>query len=112
LQRIQYIQRGEITFGEKIRVKIVKNRFVPCLNTIDFDIIYDQGINKPDEVFTLGLSLAVIQHQAEGYTFKTVHLGRTSLDAIRFLWINTQIRNAIESEIRRNLMSFTETAAS
>ena len=112
LQRVEYLQQGEITIGEKIRVAITKNRFVPCLNTIDFDIIYDQGINKPDEVFTLGLALAKIQQGAEGYNFRTVHLGRTSLEAIRFLMSNTQVRNAIEAEIRRELLPGTNNAAS
>ncbi len=46
------IQRGGKLIGAKIRVRITKNEFVPCLYTTNFDIIYPYGINKSGEVLT------------------------------------------------------------
>jgi recombination protein RecA len=104
LKQIEPIKRGKRHLGVKIRANIIKNKFAPCLYTTDFDIMYDQGINKPAEVFSLGVSLELIQASSNGFLFRETFLGKTDRQAISFIKQHSTVSEAIELEIRRKLV--------
>ena len=101
---IEPLQAGEDAIGVKVQARILKNKFAPFLNSTDFDIIHRQGINKPAEVFELGVSLKNIQKQDGGFRYRSLLLGTSASDAIRFLERNSRISEMVESEIRRKLI--------
>ena len=55
--------------GERFRVRVIKNKFAPCLQPIDFDIIHHQGIDKTGEVVDLGVHCQLIQQKNNWYLF-------------------------------------------
>ena len=91
-------------WGTRIDVQITKNKFRPFLNSTNFDIMYVQGINKSTEVFDLGVFLKKVEIHSEGYSFRSINLGKTPEQAIDFIERDDRIRNEIESEIRRLLI--------
>jgi recombination protein RecA len=97
--------------GSRFRVRVIKNKFAPCLQPIDFDIIQHQGIDKTGEVLNLGLQCKLIQQKNKGIYFRAVRLGKTASEAIRFLNEDIIVRNEIEKAIRQLLMPDSHTAA-
>jgi recombination protein RecA len=97
--------------GERFRVRVIKNKFAPCLQPIDFDIIHHQGIDKTGEVLDLGVHCKLIQPKNTGIYFREERLGRTASEAISFLNQNIIVRNDIEEAIRQLLIPDSHTAA-
>ena len=90
--------------GRRIQIRVIKNKFAPCMQPIDFDIIHHQGINKTGEVLDLGVRCKLIQQKNNGITFRAKRLGRTATETIRFLDQNINVRNDIEKAIRQRLI--------
>jgi recombination protein RecA len=108
--RLHLICDGQV-IGERFRVRVIKNKFAPCLQPIDFDIIHHQGIDKTGEVLDLGVHCKLIQPKNTGIYFREDRLGRTASEAIRFLNQNIIVRNDIEKAIRQLLIPDNLTAA-
>ena len=104
------ISNGQVT-GVRMRVRVIKNKFAPCLQPIDFDIIHHQGIDKTGEVLDLGVHCQLIHQKNTGIYFRAERLGRTASEAIRFLNQNIIVRNEIEKAIRQRLIPDSHTAA-
>ena len=97
--------------GARFRVRVIKNKFAPCMQPIDFDIIHHQGIDKTGEVLDLGVHCKLIQQKNDGIYFRAERLGTTANEAIRFLNQNIIVRNDIEKAIRQQLIPDSHTAA-
>lgn len=104
------ISAGKVS-GVRIRVRVIKNKFAPCLQPIDFDIIHRQGIDKTGEVFNLGVHCKLIQQQNNGIYFQSERLGKAASEAMHFLNQNIIIRNDIEKAIRQLLIPDINSAA-
>jgi recombination protein RecA len=97
------IQQGEHTIGQRVQAKILKSANIAPTHPVEFDIIYNQGINYQGEVFDLGLQLGLIHKQGEGYTFQSLSLGTERRQAIETLERRALIR-PIERVIRQMLL--------
>jgi len=104
------VSDGQV-IGSRIHARVIKNKFSPCLQPIDFDIIQHQGIDKTGEVLDLGVRCKVVQQKINGIYFQSERLGKTSSEANRFLNQNIIVRNEIEKAIRRLLIPEIYTAA-
>jgi recombination protein RecA len=104
------ISGGEVV-GARIQARVIKNKFSPCLQPIDFDIIHHQGIDKTGEVLDLGVHCKLIQQKNNGIYFQSERLGKTSSEALRFLNQDIIVRNDIEKAIRQLLIPDIHTAA-
>jgi recombination protein RecA len=103
LQVVQHIQRGEHVVGQQVQAKISKSKNIVPLHPVEFDIIYDQGIDHRGEVFDLGLQLGLIHEQEEGYTFQSLSLGIWRKQAIETLERQDLI-GPIEQVVRQKLL--------
>lgn len=104
------LQNGIIT-GQRVHVKILKNKKIPSPHSVEFDIIYSQGINYSGEVFDLGLQAGLIHQQGEVFTFQSMDLGTGRKQAIESLERQALVK-PMEQVIRRKLLrtsSFGET---
>ena len=100
-----------MTIGNHIEVRVIKNHFAPCLHRTEFDIMYDNGINKAGEIFDLGNQLRIIVKQNSDYFFKDHKLGTKQSEALIFLNQNLPIAEEIEQIIRLKMLSEISPAA-
>jgi len=103
IQETSLVLQDEITIGQRVQVKILKSTNVVSPQPVEFDIIYDQGINHSGEVFDLGLQLGLIRQQRKGYTFQSLSLGTGRGQAIQTLERRAMIR-PMEQAIRQKLL--------
>ncbi len=104
LQPLHFIQEGGNVIGQRIRVKIPKNRYAPYQHSTELDIMYNVGIVKTGELFSLGVQCGAIQRPGKHYSFRDVQLGASQEMVAERLQNDAHLRAAIEQAIRQRIL--------
>jgi recombination protein RecA len=100
IRRIETLKDGTEAIGNRVRVKVAKNKVAPPFKLAEFDIMYGTGISREGSLLDLGVACDVVQKSAAFYGYRDDRLGQGRANAKVFLAANTDIANAIESEVR------------
>ena len=100
IRRTGQIKEKEETIGNQTRVKVVKNKVAPPFKTVDFDIIYGEGISKTGELIDLGVKAGIVEKSGSWYSYKDSRLAQGREGAKTFLKENPKIAEEIEASIR------------
>ncbi len=100
IRRIGAIKDKDDVIGSQTRVKIVKNKVAPPFKTVDFDIMYGEGISKTGELIDLGVKAGIVEKSGAWFSYKGEKLGQGRENAKLFLKENPNIAEEIESKIR------------
>lgn len=100
IRRIGQIKDGMEIIGNRTKVKIAKNKVAPPFRTVEFDIIYGEGISKTGEVIDLGVDLEIIKKAGSWFSYNDTKLGQ-GRDAVKQLLIdNPELMTEIENQIK------------
>jgi recombination protein RecA len=100
IRRIGAIKDKDDVIGSQTRVKIVKNKVAPPFKTVDFDIMYGEGISKTGELIDLGVKSGIIEKSGAWFSYNGDKIGQGRENAKNFLKQNPQIADEIEKKIR------------
>ena len=100
IRRIGGIKEGEQVIGNRVAVKIVKNKLAPPFKEADFDIIYGKGISREGELLDIGLQASIIKRTGAWYSFEDKQLGQGKENTRAFLETNEDFRNLLEGKIK------------
>ncbi len=100
VRRIESIKDGQEVTGNRVRVKVVKNKMAPPFRQAEFDILFNVGISKLGEILDLGVEKKVVERSGAWYSFKGEKLGQGRDQSIIFLRENKSQAAAIEQLIR------------
>jgi len=75
IRRSAQIKQGEKIIGNRVKVKVVKNKVAPPFRTAEFDIMYNEGISLTGDALDLGVALGVIEKRGNSYGFGEEKLG-------------------------------------
>ncbi len=100
IRRIGAIKDKDDVIGSQTRVKIVKNKVAPPFKTVDFDIMYGEGISKTGELIDLGVKAGIVEKSGAWFSYKGEKLGQGRENAKLFLKENQAIADEIENKIR------------
>ena len=100
VRRIGQIKSDADIMGNKIRVKVVKNKVAPPFKKAEFDMMYGKGISKIGEIIDLGAELEIIKKAGSWYSYGETKLGQ-GRDAVKTLFEdNKELADEIEAKIR------------
>ena len=102
IRRIGAIKERDEIVGNQTRVKIVKNKLAPPFRTVEFDIIYGEGISKAGELIDLGVKAGVVEKSGSWFSYDSQRIGQGRGNAKQFLNDNPDVAAAIERAIRQN----------
>ena len=102
IRRIGAIKDREKIIGNQTKVKIVKNKLAPPFKTVEFDIMYGEGISKVGEILDLAAEKNIIEKAGAWYSYKSDRIGQGRENAKIFLKENITISDEIESLLRNN----------
>jgi len=109
MRRSAQIQSGEKIIGNRVKVKIVKNKVAPPFRSAEFDILYNEGISRHADLVNTGVAFGVIAKSGAWYNFlpdgktggEPIKLGQGMEAARQFLKENPKIEKEILSSIKK-----------
>jgi recombination protein RecA len=87
-------------YGNRTRVKVVKNKVAPPFKTVEFDILYGKGISKNGELLDLGVEEEIIQKSGSWFSYGDTKLGQGRDSVIKLFEDNLELAEEIEDKIR------------
>lgn len=93
---------GNIT-GNRVKVKVVKNKLAPPFRVAEFDIMYGEGISKSGEIIDLGAELNVVQKSGSWFSYNGTKIAQGRDSAKQFVEDNPEISNELELKIKEKL---------
>ena len=100
IRRIGAIKDKDDVIGNQTRVKIVKNKVAPPFKTVDFDIMYGEGISKTGELIDLGVKAGIVDKAGAWFSYNGEKIGQGRENAKIFLKEHPEIADEIENKIR------------
>ena len=100
IRRIETIKSGTDSVGNRVRVKVVKNKVAPPFRVAEFDVMYGEGISKEGGLLDVGVAMDVVDKTGAWFTFAETRLGQGREASKDFLRQNPPIATEIESRIR------------
>ena len=100
IRRIESIKDGQEVMGNRVRVKVVKNKTAPPFKQAEFDIMFAEGISKVGELVDLGVDRRIVDKAGAWYSYKEERLGQGREAVKTFLKTNPDIAQNIEQQIR------------
>ena len=105
VRRIQSIKVGPEIVGNRVRVRVVKNKVAPPFRTAEFDIMYNEGISKTGDIIDLATQLEIITKRGAFFSYGDIRLGQGRENAKEFLRQNSEICNEIDTAVRQRAVA-------
>ena len=103
LRRVESLKKGTDVIGNRVKAKIVKNKVAAPFRQAEFDIMFQspRGISLTGDIVDLGVEYGVLTKSGAFYSYGDLRIGQGRENSKEFLGENHDIRNEIETEIRR-----------
>ena len=105
VRRIATLKQGENNLGNRVKVKVVKNKVAPPFKTAEFDIMFGKGISKVGEILDYGVKFDIIDKSGAWFSYGAIKLGQGKEKAKEYLKQNEELRKEIEEKILNELNS-------
>jgi recombination protein RecA len=102
IRRIGAIKDRDKIVGNQTRVKVVKNKMAPPFRTVEFDIMYGEGISKTGELLDLGVQAGIVEKSGAWFSYDGQRIGQGRENAKAFLRDQPEIADAIDRKVREN----------
>ena len=104
IRRIQSIKLGAEIIGNRVRVRVVKNKVAAPFRTAEFDVMYNEGISKVGEIIDLATQLEIITKRGAFFSYGEIRLGQGRENTKEFLRQNADLSTEIETSVRQRAM--------
>jgi recombination protein RecA len=103
IRRVESIKQGTDVSGNRVRVKVAKNKVAPPFRTAEFDIMFNEGISRIGSIVDLGTELNVLRKSGAFYSYNDQRLGQGRENVKDFLKGNPELADEIEAQIRATI---------
>ena len=107
VRRIQSIKVGAEITGNRVRVRVVKNKVAAPFRAAEFDIMYNEGISRAGDLLDLATELDVVEKRGSFYSYGDVRLGQGRENSKSFLRENPELMAEIDNAVRQQALSGT-----
>lgn len=104
IRRIESLKKGDVIIGNRVKVKVVKNKVAAPFKVAEFDILFDEGISRSSSILDLGVEHQVLEKSGSWILYGQEKLGQGRDSARQFLKENTKLLEEIEEKVRSKMM--------
>jgi recombination protein RecA len=108
IRRQAQIKDGDEAIGNRVKVKVVKNKVAPPFRSAEFDVIYGEGISKIGEIIDMGVELGIVQKSGSWFSYDTNKLGQGRDTVKQLLHDNPELATELEGKIRAKIAEAVE----
>lgn len=101
IRKIATLKEGDKVIGNRVKVKIVKNKMAPPFRLAQFDIIFGEGISKEGDLVDCGVDAGLIEKAGTWYSYKGERIGQGRESVKRLLKENEELAAQLDKEIRK-----------
>jgi recombination protein RecA len=103
IRRMAQIKDGEEAVGNRVKVKVVKNKVAPPFRTAEFDLVFGEGISKIGEILDMGVEMGIVQKSGSWFSYNSDKLGQGREGVKSLLKDNPALADEIEGKIREKI---------
>lgn len=100
VRRIESLKKGDDVYGNRTRVKVVKNKVAPPFKQAEFDIIYGKGISKEGCILDMAVEAGVVNKSGAWYSYESSRIGQGRENSKDYLTSNPELMSEIEKKVR------------
>lgn len=100
IRKSSQIKEGEDVLGNRVKVKVVKNKVAPPFRKAEFDIMYGEGISKVGEIIDLGVDLNVLKKSGSWFSYGETRLGQGRDSVKQIIQDNPELMEELEEKIK------------
>jgi recombination protein RecA len=105
IRRAAQIKEGDEVLGNRVKVKVVKNKVAPPFRRAEFDIMYGEGISKVGEIIDLGVDLNILKKSGSWFSYGETRLGQGRDSVKALIKDNPELMEELEAKIKDALAS-------
>ncbi|MDR2978950.1 MAG: recombinase RecA [Bacteroidales bacterium] len=99
IRRVSQLKEGDLASGNRVRVKVIKNKVAPPFRQAEFDILFGEGISKVGEIVDIGVEQNIVKKAGSWFSYGDTKLGQ-GRDAVKqLLFDNPELADEIEAKI-------------
>jgi recombination protein RecA len=103
IRRVETIKTGTESVGNRVRVKVVKNKVAPPFRVAEFDVMYGEGVSREGGLLDVGVAMDIVSKTGAWFTFGETRLGQGREAAKEFLKTSPDIAAEIDTRIRSKI---------
>jgi recombination protein RecA len=103
IRKIASIKEKEQVVGNRVRVRVVKNKVAAPFRSAEFDILFSEGLNRAGEMIDLGLEAGILTRSGTWISFGEERLGQGRENARQLLLSNAKLLNRLEKDVRKSI---------
>src|SRR5215217_7005784 len=103
IRRMAQIKDGEEAIGNRVKVKVVKNKVAPPFRSAEFDLVFGEGISKIGEILDMGVEMGIINKSGSWFSYNGDKLGQGREAVKSLLKDNPQLADELEAKIREKI---------
>jgi recombination protein RecA len=100
IRRIGQIKEKDEVVGNRVKVKVVKNKVAPPFRLAEFDIMYGEGVSKAGEIVDMGVDHGILQKSGSWYSYDSTKLGQGRESVKQLLLDNPELMTELEQKIK------------
>lgn len=100
IRRAETIKNGDKIIGNRVNIKVVKNKVAPPFKVATLDIMYGEGISKEGEIIDIGSEIGILEKSGAWYSYEGNKIGQGKENTKLYLKNNPELANELESKIR------------
>jgi len=102
IRKMEAIKEGQEIMGNRVRVKVVKNKVAPPFKQAEFDILFNEGISKVGEIVDTGVAGGIIDRAGAWYSYKGDRIGQGRENVKNYLKDHPDMADEIERSVKEN----------
>ncbi len=100
VRKIEALKKGDEIYGNRTKVKVVKNKVAPPFKEAEFDIIYGKGISKDGCILDVAVAYDIVNKSGAWYSYGSTRIGQGRENAKEFLSANPEMMQEIDRKVR------------
>ena len=102
IRKIENIKQDGEVKGNRVRVKVIKNKVAPPFREAEFDIVYGQGISKEGNILDMAVNLDIVEKAGSWFSYNGERIGQGRENVKKYLKENPDTMKEIEEKVRAN----------